>query len=325
MKLVFRIFIATCALLNAAAATAQHDSYPSKPIRLIVPFASGSGIDQLARTYADVLHGQMNQPFVVENREGAAGIIGASVVVGAPADGYTVLVAAHPPFAIAPHLQKTPAYDPATSFTPVARVGAVPMIAICASSMPFKNWQEMTAYFRANPDKANYAVSGTGSPGQLFMQLIKMQTGLPMQEISYKSTGQALTDAVAGQVQLSLVSMPAAAGHIKVGALRLLGVGSPRRLEAYPDAPTLAELIGRPGFEAIVWYGFLVPPATPADRVGRLYDEIAKASATPRIREFMAHSSITPGLQNSHQFAESIRNDVALAKKMIAAAGLDPQ
>lgn len=309
----------------ACAAGAQQEPYPSKPIKLVVPFATGSGIDQLARTYADVLKTELNQPIVVENREGAAGIIGGTSVAKAPADGYTIVVEAHPPFAIATLLQKDPAYDIVTSFAPVARVGAVPLIAITATSMPFKTWPEMAAHFRANPDKANYAVSGTGSPGQLFTQLIKLQTGLPMQEISYKSTGQALTDVLAGQVQLSLVSMPAAAGHIKSGALRLLGVGSPRRLDSYPDVPTLAELIGLPGFEASVWYGFLAPAGTPTERVNKLYAEIAKASTTPRMLEFMARSNITPGLQNPQQFAASIQSDVAQARKMIVAAKLRPE
>jgi tripartite-type tricarboxylate transporter receptor subunit TctC len=325
VKPFIRNLVATAAVLFAGAAGAQQDPFPSKAIKLVVPFAAGSGIDQLARTYAEVLREQLKQPVVVENREGAAGIIGVSSVAASLADGHTVLVAAHPPFAIAPLLQKDPGYAPATSLAPVARVGAVPMVAICASSMPFKNWQEMSSYFRANPEKANYAVSGTGSPGQLFTQLIKLQTGLPMQEISYKSTGQALVDALGGQVQLSLVSVPAAAGHVKSGALRLLGVGSLHRLEEFPDAPTLAELIGQPDFEAIVWYGFLVPLATPADRVARLYAEIAKASAAPRVVAFMAKSSITLGLQNPQQFAESIRSDVATARKMITAAKLGPQ
>jgi tripartite-type tricarboxylate transporter receptor subunit TctC len=315
--------VATLSAMSAA--WSQQEAYPSKPLKFIVPFATGSGIDQLARTYAELLRTPLNQSIVVENREGAAGIIGAASVAGAAPDGYTVLVAAHPPFAIATQLQPKPSFDPTASFAPVARVGAVAMIAIAASSLPYRNWQEMSAYFRANPEKANYAVSGTGSPGQLFTQLIKLQTGLSMQEISYKSTGQALTDALAGQVQLSIVSYPAAAGHIKAGTLRLLGVGSSQRLSAYLDTPTLAELIGQPGFEAIVWYGFLMPAGTPADRVNRLYTEIEKASASPRVLEFMTKSSITPALQNPRAFAESIRNDFALASKMITAAKLRPE
>lgn len=319
-----RLFATIAALLAMGAATAQ-DAYPSKPIKLIVPFATGSGIDQVARIYAEELRVQMKQSVVVENREGAAGIIGASSVAASAPDGYTILVAAHPPYAIATQLQKNPGYDPVSSFAAIARVGAVVMIGITASSMPFKNWQEMTTYFRANPDKANYAVSGTGSPGQLFTQLIRLQTGLPMQEISYKSTGQALNDALGGQVQFSIVSMPAALGHIKAGTLRLIGVGSKERVKDFPTVPTLGELIGDPGFEALVWYGFLAPLGTPAAVVNRLHAEIAAASGSQRVNDLFNKSSIVPGLQNPQQFAESLRNDAAMARKMIQAAKLQPQ
>ena len=310
--------------LLAGAAFAQ-DTYPSKPIKLIVPFATGSGIDQVARIFAEELRGPLKQSVIVENREGAAGVIGATSVATGAADGYTVLVGAHPPFAIATQLQRNPGYDPLTSFAPIARVGAVVMVGISASSMPFKNWQEMAVYFRANPAKANYAVSGTGSPGQLFTQLIKLQTGLPMQEISYKSTGQALNDVLGGQVQFSIVSMPATLGHIKAGTVRLMGVGSKERLKDFPDTPTLGALIGDPSYEALVWYGFLVPQGTPVAIVNRLYTEIAAASASPRVEALFTKSSIVPGLQNPQQFAASLKNDVAMARKMITAAKLEPQ
>lgn len=319
-----RILACIATLLTVGIAAAQ-EPYPSKPVKLVVPFATGSGIDQVARIFAEEMRGPLKQSVIVENREGAAGVIGATSVAAGAADGYTVLVGAHPPFAIATQLQKNPGYDPTTSFAPIARVGAVVMVGISASSHPFKNWQEMAAYFRSNPEKANYAVSGTGSPGQLFTQLIKLQTGLPMQEISYKSTGQALNDAIGGQVQFSIVSMPAALGHIKAGTLRLMGVGSKERLKDFPGTPTLGELIGDPNYEALVWYGFLVPKATPAAIVNRLYTEIVAASATSRVADLFTKASIVPGLQNPQQFADSLRNDAAMARRMIDAAKLQPQ
>ncbi|MGD9944069.1 MAG: Bug family tripartite tricarboxylate transporter substrate binding protein [Burkholderiaceae bacterium] len=317
----------TAALLLTAplSMTAQaQEAYPSKRIQLVVPFATGNGIDQLGRRYAEVLRTQLNQPIVVENREGAGGIIGGTHVARSTADAHTVMIAAHPPFAIATLLQKDPSYDAVSSFTPVAKVGAVPLVAVAASSMPFKNWQEMSEYFRANPDKANYAASGVGSPGQLFTQLIKLHTKLPLQEISYKSTAQAMTDTLSGQVQFSLVSLAAATAHIKAGSLRPLAVGSLKRLPSMPDVPTLAELIGQPGFEASVWYGFLVPADTPADRVERLYAEIVKASADPRVEELMTRAGITPDLQDPKRFAQTIRADVALARRMIEVARISP-
>lgn len=313
------------ALLAAPAMAQQADAYPSKRLALVVPFATGNGIDQLSREFAEVLRTQVNQPVVVENREGAGGIIGASYAARAEPDGYTILVESHPPFGTAPMLQKQPAFDPVTSFVPVAKVGSVPLVAVASSSMPFKTWQEMAAYFRANPDKANYAASGVGSPGQLFTQLIKSVSGLPLQEISYKSTAQAMTDTIGGQVQLSLVSMPAAAAHIKAGTLRALAIGSPKRLPGLPDVPTLAEVLGQPGFEASVWYGFLVPAGTPQARVDKLYAEIAKASQDPRIIELFGRANIAPDLQNPQQFSASLKRDMVLARKMIDTAKLAPQ
>ena len=315
-----------CALLaltaagTASPAAAQGEAYPSKRIQLVIPFGVGSGIDQLGRELAELLRTQTNQTVVVDNREGAGGLIGGGYVSKAAADGYTMMITAHPPFAVGPQVQKTPAYDPVAGFAPVAKIGSVPMVLVTAASTPFRNWQEMAAYFKANPDKANYAASGVGSPGQLFTTLIKLATGLPMEEVSYKSTAMALTDAIAGNVQISIVSLPAAAQHLKAGTLRALAIGSTERLKQYPDLPTLAELIGQPNFEASVWYGILVPPGTPADRVNKLYDEIAKAVATPRMTEFFARSVITPHLQGPAAFATTIRNDTATAKKMIDAA-----
>jgi tripartite-type tricarboxylate transporter receptor subunit TctC len=317
------------ALALAAAALSMRgfaqEIFPSKRLQLVVPFATGNGVDQLGREYAEVLRTQINQPIVVENREGAGGIIGGSFAARAAPDGYTVMIAAHPPFAIATLLQKEPLFHPVNSFAPVAKVGSVPLVAVSASSMPFKTWQEMVAYVKANPDKANYAASGVGSPGQLFTQLIKLNTGLPLQEVSYKSTAQAMTDTLSGQVQFSLVSVPAAAQHLKAGTLRALAVGSPKRLPDMPDVPTLAEAIGQPKFEASVWYGFLVPVGTPQDRVDKLYAEIAQASSSKRITDLMARASITPDLQNPQQFAASIKSDVAIARKMIEVAKLAPQ
>lgn len=324
MKHVIKFLVATASVFIAFTSFAQ-EIYPSKRINLVVPFATGNGIDQLGREYAEALRLQINQTVVVENREGAGGIIGGTWASRAPADGYTVMVAAHPPFAIATLLQKEPAFDATTSFTPVAKVGSVPLVLVTAAAMPFKTWKEMEFYFKANPDKANYAASGVGSPGQLFTQLIKLHTGLPLQEISYKSTAQAMTDVIAGQVQVSLVSLPAAAQHIKAGKLKLLAVGSTKRLETYPDTPTLAEVINQPGFEATVWYGFLMPAGTPVDRVNKFYGEIAKASVSPRIVDFMERAGFTLNMQNPQQFAASIRSDVLMAKKMIEVAKLTPQ
>lgn len=318
------LVLATVAASFSLSSIAQ-ESFPSKRLQLIIPFATGNGIDQLGREFGEVLRTQVGQPIVIENREGAGGIIGGTHASRATADGYTVMIAAHPPFAIATLLQKEQSFDPISSFTPVAKVGSVPLVAVASRTMPFSTWDEFSAYAKANPEKVNYAASGVGSPGQLFTQLIKLHTGLPLQEISYKSTAQAMTDTLSGQVQLSLVSVPAAAAHLKAGTLRALAVGSAKRLADMPEVPTLAEAIGQPKFEASVWYGFMVPAGTPQDRVDKLYTEIANASANKRITDLMARAHITPDLQDPKTFAASIRSDVATARKMIEVAKLKPQ
>lgn len=314
-----RTLLSALLIAVTAPAVAQKpvESYPSKKIQLVVPFAVGSGIDQLAREFAELLRPQMDATIVIENKEGAAGIIGGTAVARAQPDGYTLMIAANPPFALAPQMQKEPPYDPVTSFAPVVRIGAVPLVLVTATSTQFKTYQEMAEYAKANPGKLNYAASGVGSPGQLFTQLLMQATGLQLQEVLYKSTGQALIDAISGVVQVSIVSIPAAAGQIKAGKLRALAVGSTERLKQFPDVPTLAELIGQPDFEASVWYGILAPAGTPPEVVNRLHAEFAKASTAPRMVEFMDRSNITPQIQSPAAFAKAIRNDTAMAKKVI--------
>jgi tripartite-type tricarboxylate transporter receptor subunit TctC len=319
VRAVFAFFAALLIVpAGPAAAQATADNYPSKRIVIVVPFAVASGIDQLAREHAELLRAQLNTPVVVENKEGAGGIIGASAVAHAQPDGYTLLITANPPFAMAPQMQKEAPYDPVSSFSPVVRLGAVPLVLVTSNTTPFKTYREFADYAKANPGKLNYAASGVGSPGQLYTQLLMQATGLHLQEVLYKSTGQALTDAISGVVQVSLVSIPAAAAQIKSGNLRALAVGSTERLKQFPDIPTIAELIGKPTFEASVWYGILAPAGTPADVVNKLQAAFAKTSVAPQMVQFMERSSIAPQLQGPAAFAATVRNDTAAAGQIVA-------
>jgi tripartite-type tricarboxylate transporter receptor subunit TctC len=259
---------------------------------------------------------------VVENREGAGGVVGTTYAARAPADGRSILMSANPPFVIAPLTQKTAAYDPLASFVPIARVGSVPLVLITSAHSPVNDFEQMKRFVKANPDKANYASSGIGSPGQVYTELIKKTTGLAIQEVPYKSTSQALIDVIGGNVLLSLVSIPAALPHIKSGALRVLAIGSPQRLSDFPGVPTIAEAIGEAGFEAGVWYGFFAPVGTPPEVVQMLYAEIAKAQANPEIRGVMGRSNVVPQLQNTSQFAASLKADVAVARQLVESANL---
>lgn len=324
MRRAIRLLIA--AALAAAAATSPAQAQPQlasdKALQLIVPYGPGNGLDLLAREFAEVLRSQTSSNVVVENREGAGGVVGTSYAARLPTDGRSIMMTANPPFAIAPLLQKTAAYDPLSSFVPIARVGSVPLVLIASSHSPFTSFEQMKQYVSAHPDKANYASSGIGSPGQVYTELLKKATGLAIQEVPYKSTSQALVDVIAGNVLVSLVSVPAAAPHLKSGALRVLAIGSSQRHPDFPEVPTFAEAIGQPGFEAGVWYGFFAPSGTSADTVRKLFDDIAKAQAAPGIRALMRRSSVIPQLQTSAEFAASLKADVALARQLIETANL---
>jgi tripartite-type tricarboxylate transporter receptor subunit TctC len=314
-----------CRLLSVAAlaavaphAPAQTETYPSRTIRLIVPYSAGSGVDVLARTYGHALQKELNATTVVDNREGATGIIGSQAVARAAPDGYTIMVNASPPFSVAPLSQKPVPYDVLTAFTPIARVGSVPLVMITAAESPVKSFAQLREQAHARPAEASYASTGNGSPGQLYMELVKSTIDMRLTEIPYKSSAQALTDVVAGHILASLVSLPAAEPLIEQGRLRVLAVGSRDRLKRYPDAPTLAEALKSPGLEASVWYGFLAPANVPADRVELLYKAVAKVFGSEEVRSSLNTLGIVPELQAPAEFAASLRRDTVEARRMLA-------
>jgi tripartite-type tricarboxylate transporter receptor subunit TctC len=314
-----------CRLLSVAAlaavtshAPAQTDAYPSRPIRVIVPYSAGSGVDVLARTYGQALQKELNTPAVIDNREGATGIIGSQAVARAAPDGYTIMVNASPPFAVAPLSQKSPPYDVLTAFTPIARVGSVPLVMITATGSPVKSFAQLRDQAHASPAAATYASTGNGSPGQLYMELVKSAVDMRLTEVPYKSSAQALTDVVAGHILASLVSLPAAEPLIEQGRLRVLAVGSRDRLKRYPEAPTLAEALKSPGLEASVWYGFLAPANLPAERVEVLYKAVAKVFGSEEVKSGLNTLGIVPDLQPPAEFAASLRRDTTEARRMLA-------
>ncbi|HSV46775.1 MAG TPA: tripartite tricarboxylate transporter substrate binding protein, partial [Ramlibacter sp.] len=283
----------------------------------VVPYSPGNGLDQLGREFAEILQTQMSVPVIVENREGAAGVIGTQYTMRAQANGYTVLFTANPPFVTSPYtLEKSP-YDPVGSFVPVARVGSVPLVLVTASKWQIKNVEQLKEFVKRDPKAASYASAGAGSPGHIYGELLNQAAGLNLQEIRYKATGQALTDVISGNVLVSLVSVPAAAQHLKAGTLTALGMGSSQRLAGYKDVPTLAEALGHKEFEAGVWYGFLAPAGTPPERIEKLYAEVAKAAESSRMRAFMERQSMVPELLKPVDFGRSLRQDVATSRKLL--------
>ncbi len=306
--------IALCATQGPARA----DDYPSKKIQLVVPYSAGSGVDLLARSFGEALQAQLNVTIVVENREGATGTIGSLSVARAPADGYTFMVNANPPFAVAPLSIQPPPYDILTAFTPIARVGSVPLVLITGADSPVKTFAQLKEHANANPGKANYASTGNGSPGQLNMESIKLITGMKIEEVPYKSSTQALTDVIGGHILASIVALPAADQLIQTGRVRVIAVGSKERLKKFPDVPTLAETVGQPDFEASVWYGFLAPPGVARERIDTLFAAISKAFGAKEVKDKMNTLSIIPDLLPPAEFAAALRKDAESARKSLA-------
>lgn len=318
MNSFIRVAFAGLLLLAGQHAMADTGKYPSSPIQMIVPFSPGSGIDVLARIYSEALSKQLNVPVVIMNREGAAGIIGSGVAARSKPDGYTLLVQANPPFTAAPIAQKSNVYDPLKSFTPIARVGAIPLVLVTSAQAPYKTFQALKDYAAANPDKAFASYPGVGSPAQLYMELVKRASGLQVRQVAYKSSTQPMTDIASGLVLTSLISLPAAMPMIQSGKLRAIAVGSKKRVSQLPNVPTIAEVIGQPGFTADVWFGLLAPAGTPKDRVDRIYQAVSKAYATPKVVESMKRAYLVPDLEGPAAFGKSLRVDLANSQDVLS-------
>lgn len=305
-------------LLGALPATAAYpQSYPNQMVTVVVPYSAGSGADSLARHIADGLRQQMSVPVVVENRPGAAGALGTASVARAAADGYTILFAASPPFVTSTLTLDKPLYHPLTSFVPIGRVGTGPLVLITASKSPVTSFAALVAYARAHPDKANYASTGPGAPGHLYGELLNRIAGMELQQVAYRSSEQALVDVIAGNVLVSLASIAPAGPHIEGGALRALAIGTRDRMPDRPDLPTLAEVLGREGLEAGVWYGLLAPAGLPQDRLDRLSAEIRKVMSRPETKEFMARLGLVIEFEGSREFEAFLARDAEFAKTLV--------
>lgn len=295
------VLVVAVAGLHAAQANAQA-AFPSKTIRIIAPFSAGSGVDTIARLYARRLSEQMHVPVVVENKEGAGGMIGAAYAAKLPADGYSMLVATTP-FVVGPISQGNVSYDPIKDFAAVARIATNPLALAVNPAVPAKTMKELVAYARTNPGALTYASSGPGTPSQLEMESLKSQLGVDIREIPYKSNGQALTDVLGGTVSMYYTVQSTTLANLRAGKLRALAVGAPRPTQALADVPTMAEAANLPGYEALVWYGFVVPTGTPSDVVTRLHAEIARATQAPDVVDGIRKSGFESSPSTSAEFA----------------------
>jgi tripartite-type tricarboxylate transporter receptor subunit TctC len=269
--------------LGSEPAIAQSSGYPARPIRLVVPFTPGGSSDILSRAIGQKLSEAWGQPVVIENVPGAAGAIGAEKVSKAVPDGYTLLMGHIGTLAVNPSLYPNLPYDPIKNFSPVALVARVPNVLVVHPSVAAKNVKELVALAKAKPGQLNYGSGGNGSAANLATEYFKLQTGTSMVHIPYRGTAPAVTDLLAGQIQLVFTGAPAVMAQVKAGQLRALAVSSPTRLEALPDLPTVAES-GYKEFEADQWYGVVAPAGTPPEIVSKLNAQINLALASPELR-----------------------------------------
>jgi tripartite-type tricarboxylate transporter receptor subunit TctC len=294
-------------------------TYPAKPIRIIVSVAAGGGVDTTARMVGQHLTQTWGQQVVIENRAGAGGTIAAEAVARATADGYTLLMASSG-HASTPSLYKLP-YDAVADFAPVTVVAEAPSVLVVHPSLPVRSVKELVAFAKARPNELLFASSGNGSPAHMGMELLKFMTGIRMVHVPYKGTAPSITDLLAGRVSATASSVVSTMPHVNAGRLRALAVTSSKRSLGVPQLPTVAEA-GIPGFGNEVWYGLLAPAATPRNVVAKLSEEIARAIAQPDLRERMLAAGLEPVGNSPEEFSTYLRSEVVKWSKVIREAGV---
>ena len=308
--------VACCAVLPAFACA---DEYPSRPVRVIVPFSPGGAVDGPMRLIAQELGKQLGQSVVVENRPGAGATIGTDAVAKAPADGYTLLLASQTNAIAATLYPKLP-FDPIEDFVPITLIGREPGVVVVHPSLPVRTLQELIAYVKVHPGEINYASSGNGSGQHLFAAMLCSMTGMKMNHVPYRGSGQATADLLGGQVQVSIPGMAGMLGHIKSGKLRALAVTGATRAPQLPDVPTISES-GVPGYEAYVWMGLLAPKGTSPVVVGKLQREVAVALNSLEVRNYMANASIEVVGSTPAEFGTFFRKEKDMWAKIVRETG----
>lgn len=310
--------LALLAALAAAHFPVQAQTYPAKPVRLVIPFAPGGATDLLGRLVAQRLQERFGHPVLADNRTGGSGNIGAEVVVKSPPDGYTILVAGIP-HAINMSLYKKLNYDLAADLTAITNLATFPSMIAVHPSLPVKNMKELVALAKARPNALNYGAS-TGSPNHLAMELIGVLTGTKMVQIGYKGSGPGITDLVGGHLQVSSIGFPGAMPFVKSGRLRPLAVTTAKRSSLLPDLPTVIES-GIPGFDVSSWYGIFGPARMPGDIVTRLNTEIRAIMDNEDLKTKLAAVGAEVETTSPQDFAKLVRTEIDRWAKVVKASG----
>jgi tripartite-type tricarboxylate transporter receptor subunit TctC len=316
---LLKIAVLAAAACCAAAAPAQPSAYPSKPIRLVVPFAPGGSSSIVARAFSAEMSKGLGQQFVVENKPGAGGNIAMEEVAKAEPDGYTLIIGHVGTLAMNPYMFENLPYDANKDFRPVSLFAKVPTIFVVHESVPVKNLREFVALAKKEPGKLNYGSAGNGSAGHLAIEYLKLVSGIDIQHVPYKGTGPNLIDLVAGRTQFSAAGTPPFMPHVKSGKLRVVAVGTTRRLPILPDVGTVAEQ-GYPGFETSQWYGLNAPAKTPDAVVNRLAAESAKAARSEALEKQLEPDSAEAVGSTPKEFAAYIAAEQTRWKEVVQKA-----
>jgi tripartite-type tricarboxylate transporter receptor subunit TctC len=320
--MVMRKAVVTIGLI-CAAVCAQAQTYPTKPIRFIVPFAPAGGTDLVARTVSVKLSEALGQPVVIDNRPGAAGSVGTDAAAKAPPDGHTLLLCSAGPLAINPSLYAKLPYDPARDIAPVALVTVMPFVLVTHPALPVKTVKDLIALAKARPGQLNYGTPGNGSTTHLANELLKSMAGFDMVHVPYKGVAPAATDLISGQVQVMSGDLSTLLPHVKSGRMRAIAVTATKRSPLLPDVPTVAES-GVPGYDASGWFGVCAPAATPRAIIDRLNASILKGVASPDSRERLGALGGEVATGTPEQFAAHIRAEAAKWGKVIRTIGIKP-
>lgn len=315
--------IMTAALFAAAtafAAAAGAETYPDRPIRLVVPFPPGGGSDITARTIAQKLGEALGQTIIADNRGGAGGNIGTDIVAKAVPDGYTLVMALSGPFSINGSLMGKLPFDPLKDFALITLAGATPNLLVAHPALPANTVRELIALAKASPGKLNFASSGLGTPAQLAGELFNTMAGVKLVHVPYKGAAPALTDLLAGQVQLMFSTMPPSLPQVRAGKLKAIAVTSAKRSLTTPELPTIAEG-GLPGFEATTWYGLAAPAGTPKAIIARLNTEVLKVLHMPDVHERLLAQGTEASGTTPEAFAAFIRVETEKWAKVVKASG----
>jgi len=318
-KSIYLSLLAVAAVIAAPAVQAQ--AYPSKTIRLVLPYPPGGGSDTIARPIARKMTESLGQQVIIDNRGGGGGNIGMEVAARSVPDGYTMVMGLTAQLAVNPSLYKKINYDPIKDFEPITLLASGTYVLVAHPSLPAKTVKDVIAIAKKRPGELLYASSGNGSGGHLAIELLNLMTGIKTTHVPYKGGGAALIDTISGQTQLLFSTPLASAAHIRAGRIRAIAVSTTKRVKSMPDVPTVAES-GVAGYDSGVWYGMLAPKGTPRDIVARLNEEFRKALADPGISDFLTKSGIEPDGSTPEELGKYMVSEIAKWAKVIKAANI---